>query len=230
MITFSDSLGNNNGMAEPGEDLFFTFPLINRLTRPTTTQRKIDDYSASYGDIASWDTFPRHSIIAFPRHGLRYNPANPIRVTSDNGAAKTTIPASRRTTMTVVFRKISTAWSHPPCPTGWTITTTGSATAAWKTAATTVIDTGNYAKRRRILARPRMQHSLVRDIAVGAGSQQLSYKQRYTTETAVQWWRPRDQYRRRCLHRHTRYRWWFLCSWRLRHHSITSQATGNPLH
>src|SRR5439155_7431933 len=31
-ITLSDSLGNNNGIAEPGEDIVITIPLTNRLT------------------------------------------------------------------------------------------------------------------------------------------------------------------------------------------------------
>ena len=36
-ITLSDSLGNNNGIAEPGEDIVITIPLTNRLTATGAT-------------------------------------------------------------------------------------------------------------------------------------------------------------------------------------------------
>ena len=46
-ITFSDSLGNNNGVAEPGEDLVFNIPLTNRLTTTdNNVSARLGNYSA----------------------------------------------------------------------------------------------------------------------------------------------------------------------------------------
>ena len=74
-ITFSHSLGNNNGVAEPGEDLVFTIPLTNRLT---TTDHKsaarLGNYSASYGNISPSATFRKRLPIMCPRTRLAERP------------------------------------------------------------------------------------------------------------------------------------------------------------
>jgi extracellular elastinolytic metalloproteinase len=184
-ITFSDSLGNNNGVAEPGEDLVFNIPLTDRLTTTdNNVNAKLGNYSASYGNVAASATLAK----AFSYHV----PANtacgttlqiPFTVTSDNGTANVNVPLQvGAPTTTLSFTENFDGVTAPALPPGWTSTTSGSATATWKTATTPVVDSGNSALGPDIATAA--DASLVSPvIAIGAGSQQLSFKHRYTTET-----------------------------------------------
>ena len=78
-ITFSDSLGNNNGMAEPGEDLVFTIPLTNRLTTTDTNvngarqlQRELREH---FGER---DGFENVCLSRAGEHGLRNDGADSV--------------------------------------------------------------------------------------------------------------------------------------------------------
>jgi hypothetical protein len=184
-ITFSDSLGNNNGVAEPGEDLVFNIPLTNRLaTADNNVDARLDNYSATYGNISPGATMSRtfaYHVSANTVCGTTLQ--IPFMVTSDNGTANVTVPLQvGAPTTTPSFTENFDGVVMPALPAGWTTTTTGSTTATWKTANTNVVDSGNYAFGADISTSA--DASLVSPtIAIGAGSQQLSFKHRYQTET-----------------------------------------------
>ena len=184
-ITFSDSLGNNNGVAEPGEDIVFTIPLTNRLTTTdNNVNAKLGNYSASYGNISASATVPKTFAYHVPANTTCGTTLQiPFMVTSDNGTANVNVPLQvGAPTTTPSFTENFDGVVIPALPAGWTTTTTGLATATWKTANTTTVDSGNYAIGADISSAA--DASLVSPvIAIGAGSQQLSFKHRYTTET-----------------------------------------------
>jgi hypothetical protein len=185
-ITFSDSLGNNNGVAEPGEDLVFTIPLTNRLTTTdTNVNAKLDNYSVSYGSVAASATVSNTFSYHVPMNTACGTTLQiPFLVTSDNGTASVTVPLLvGMPTTTVSFSENFDGVTAPALPAGWTTTTTGSATATWKTASSPVIDSGNCATGADISTAA--DATLISPtIAIGPGSQQLSFKQRYTTEAS----------------------------------------------
>ena len=183
-ITFSDSLGNNNGVAEPGEDLVFTIPLTNRLTTTdNNVNAKLGNYSASYGNISASATVAKTFSYHVPANTTCGTTLQiPFVVTSDNGTGSVNVPLLvGAPTTTPSFTENFDGVVAPALPAGWTTTTTGSATATWRTATTTVVDSANYALGPDISSAA--DASLVSPmIAIGAGSQQLSFKHRYTTE------------------------------------------------
>jgi hypothetical protein len=183
-ITFSDSLGNNNSIPEPGEDVVFTIPLTNRLTiADNNVNARLDNYNASYGNIAPSATVSKTFAYHVPAETACGTTVQiPFVVTSANGTANVTVPLQvGMPTATVSFSENFDGVTAPALPAGWTTATTGSATATWKTATTTVVDSGNYALGTDISTAA--DASLISPtIAIGAGSQQLSFKHRYTTE------------------------------------------------
>ena len=171
-------------MAEPGEDLVFTIPLTNRLTTTdTNVKAKLGNYSASYGSITASATTSKTFAYHVPASTVCGTTLQiPFVVTSDNGTANVTVPLQvGAPTTTVSFSENFDGVTAPALPAGWTTTTTGSSTATWKTASSPVIDSGNCATGADISTAA--DAALISPtIAIGAGSQQLSYKQRYTTE------------------------------------------------
>jgi hypothetical protein len=183
-ITFSDSLGNNNGVAEPGEDLVFTIPLTNRLTTTdTNVNAKLGNYSVSYGSITASATTSKMFAYHVPASTVCGTTLQiPFVVKSDNGTANVPVPVQVGAPATTVsFSENFDGVTAPALPAGWTTTTTGLATATWKTAISPVIDSGNCATAVDISSSA--DAALISpSIAIGSGNQQLSYKQRYTTE------------------------------------------------
>jgi hypothetical protein len=183
-ITFSDSLGNNNGVAEPGEDLVFTIPLTNRLTiTDNNVTGKLGTYTANYGNISASATVAKMFSYHVPANTTCGTTLQvPFVVTSDNGTGSVNVPVLVGAPIaTPSFTENFDGVVAPALPAGWTTTTTGSATATWRTATTTVVDSANYALGPDITSAA--DASLVSPtIAIGAGSQQLSFKHRYTTE------------------------------------------------
>ncbi len=94
VITISDSLGNSNGIAEPGEDLALTVPLTDRLTTTdANVNAQLANYSASYGSIAAASTTPRTFMYHVPDNTACGTTVQiPFVVMSDNGVANTYIP------------------------------------------------------------------------------------------------------------------------------------------
>ena len=183
-ITFSDSLGNNNGVAEPGEDLVFTIPLTNRLaTTDNNVNGELGNYSASYGNLAASATLAKTFSYHVPSNTTCGTTLQiPFVVTSDNGTGSVNVPLLvGAPTTTPSFSENFDGVVAPALPAGWTTTTTGLATATWKTSITPTVDSGNSALGPDISSAA--DASLVSPtVAVGAGSQQLSFKHRYTTE------------------------------------------------
>ncbi|MFL6528232.1 MAG: M36 family metallopeptidase, partial [Chthoniobacterales bacterium] len=184
-ITLSDSLGNNNGIAEPGEDIVITIPLTNRLTATdNNVSAKLDNYTVSYGSIAAAATASHTFAYHVPVTTTCGTTLQiPFVVTSDNGVANLTIPlAVGQGSNTILFSENFDGVIAPALPAGWTTTLSGSSTAAWKTVAAAGVDTGNGAQAADIVTTA--EATLVSPtIALPAGNQQLSFKHRYTTET-----------------------------------------------
>jgi hypothetical protein len=100
-VTVNDSLGNNNGVAEPGEDVTITIPLTNRLPiTDTNVQAKLGDFTTSYGDIAPGATVVRTFSYRVPLDtACGANLQLPFTVTSSHGIAdvRTVAPWPPRT-------------------------------------------------------------------------------------------------------------------------------------
>ncbi len=184
-ITFSDSLGNGNGIAEPGEDLVFTIPLTNRLTTAdNNVTTLLGNYSASYGSIAAGATASRNFSYHVPANAACGTTLQvPFVVTSDNGSATVNVPLQiGQVTNSVIFSENFDGVTAPALPTGWSTTNTGAATATWKTSTALVVDSGNAAFAADIATAA--DSSLVSpSIPIGAGNTRLSFKHRYTTES-----------------------------------------------
>lgn len=185
-ITFSDALGNNNGVADPGEDLVFTVPLTNKLpVADANLKATLGAYTASYGTLAAnggtgSQTFNYH-VPASAAVGSQL--AVPFVLTSANGVASVSIPVRVGTpAVAVEFSQNFDATAVGALPAGWTQTGTVSG-SAWAVNAT-VIDGGKCAFAGDVgLA---SDSSLVSPaISLNASaSQQISFKHRYTTEAA----------------------------------------------
>jgi hypothetical protein len=184
--SFSDSLGNNNGVAEPGEDLVFTIPLTNRLAViDNNVNAKLDNYSVSYGNIAASTTTAKTFSYHVPANTVCGTTLQiPFVVTSDNGTGSVTVPLRvGLPSTTVSFSENFDGVTVPALPMGWTTTNTGLATATWKTAVSPVVDSGNSAFAADI-ATAADSALISPSIAIGSGNQQLSFKHRYTTEAS----------------------------------------------
>lgn len=183
-ITFSDSLGNNNNVADPGEDLVFTVPLTNKLTvADAGVTAVLGNYSAAYGTLAASavasQTFAFHvPNAATPGTLLQI----PLTVTSPNGVATVSVPMTVGTPApSIALGQNLDSTAVGAVPAGWT--QTGTVAGSMWGANATVIDSGNSVFAKNVTSVS--DSSLVSPAIVLSADfgYQLAFKQRYALET-----------------------------------------------
>ncbi len=183
-ITFSDSLGNNNGVADPGEDLVFTIPLTNKLAiSDVNVTAKLDNYSASYGTLAANATVPQTFNYHVP---VTTTPGTllqiPFTVISPNGNTNVNVPVRIGTpTVTTYFAEDFNSTAVGALPNGWT--QTGSVAGSMWSVNAGAIDNGNSVFAADVSSAS--DSSLVSPVVMLANNQpyQLSFRHRYSVET-----------------------------------------------
>jgi hypothetical protein len=186
-ITFSDSLGNNNGVAEPGEDLIFTIPLTNMLTvvdNPVVATLGI--YSTNYGSMAPGVRVVRtfaYRVPAGTACGALLN--IPLVISSPNGTANLNVPLriGSGSSTTLFSENFDPPATTPPAlPAGWTTTTSGVANTAWITVTTNTVDVANCGFSLDVPVTS--DASLISPvIPITTSSPQLSFSHRYNLES-----------------------------------------------
>lgn len=185
-VTFTDILGNNNGVAEPGEDLAITVPLTNKLTitdNPVTAV--LGNFSANYGSMAANATTSATFSYRVPAATPCGTVLNiPFVVSSPNGFASVTIPlrVGAATVTNVLTQNFDSPTVPPALPTGWTTTTTGVANTAWTTVISPLVDVSNNAFSPDVAVVS--DASLVSPvIPISSSNLQLTFKHRYSFES-----------------------------------------------
>lgn len=184
-ITFSDSLGNNNGVADPGEDLVFTVPLTNKLTvADADVTARLGSYSAAYGTLAAGAGASRTFAWHVPNGATPGTILQiPLAVTSPNGVAAVSVPVPvGAPTLAVALGQNFDSTAVGALPAGWT--QTGTVAASTWGASATVIDGGNSAFARDVASVS--DSSLVSPAVLLSADfgYQLAFQQRYTLETS----------------------------------------------
>jgi hypothetical protein len=185
-ITFSDSLGNNNGFADPGEDLVFTVPLTN-MTSLTDgpVLATFGNYSTNYGVMAPGTRVTRNFAYRVPATAVCGALLNiPLVISSPVGTVTLAVPLrlGAASTAIVLTQNFDTPTTPPALPTGWTTTTSGVANTAWITQNTNTVDVSNSAF--SLDATTTSDASLVSPvIAITNSNLQLSFKHRYALES-----------------------------------------------
>lgn len=183
-ITFSDSLGNNNGFADPGEDLVFTIPLTNKLaTADSNVLAALANYSVSYGTVAAGATATQTFAYHVPNTATPGTVLSlPFKVSSPNGIATVQVPLTvGAPTVTPELAQDFNGTVAGTLPTGWT--QTGTVSGSTWSANATVIDSGNCAFAKNLASAS--DSSIVSPAFALNGNpiQRVSFKQRYTTES-----------------------------------------------
>lgn len=185
-ITFSDVLGNNNGVAEPGEDLTFTVPLTNMLAvTDSPVLATLGLYSTNYGSMAPGvrvvRTFAYRVPVGTPCGTLL---SIPLVISSPNGTANLTVPVriGSPSSTTVFSQNFDPPTTPPALPAGWTTTTSGVANTAWITVTTNTVDVANCAFSLDVPTTS--DASLISPvIPISSSSLQLSFSHRYSLES-----------------------------------------------
>ena len=138
-LTINDSLGNNNGAAEPGEDLILTLPLTNptaAAVTPVTAQ--VGNATASYGTVAANSATARTFAYHVPNNAACGTLLTiPVVVNGPSG----TVTTSTSLRVGIPTQVLAETFSGTTLPAGWTAAST---TAAYTWVSnTTVIDAGN---------------------------------------------------------------------------------------
>jgi hypothetical protein len=183
-ITFSDSLGNTNGAAEPGEDLVFTLFLTNALTvADTSVTAVLGNFTANFGTLPP-------GAAAFRKLNFRVPSATPcgsilpipLRISSDNGDYSTNVPLLIGAVSNVVIAIQDFDSSIPPAlPPGWSTFTSGVSNSAWLTVNSPLVDSLNNAFAADVAALSDAS-LLSPSLAVTTNNLQLSFKHRYDLE------------------------------------------------
>ncbi len=148
-ITFSDSLGNNNGFAEPGEDLILSIPLTNPGAAAISVTAAIGANSANYGSIGAGSTVTQTIRYAVPVGATIGSVlAIPIDVTGPVGTGTFTYLLRLGIPSTASLQNFDGV-TPPALPAGWTSTTAaatgGVAGTAWVTSTANPVDAPNSA-------------------------------------------------------------------------------------
>src|SRR3989442_676703 len=136
-VTFSDAGGNNNGLADPGETLSLTVPIINplpALDATNVTASITGGGNADYGTIAHGATVTRNISYTVPVSAVCDLLTIPIVINSSLG------PVTRnfvvRLGQPLLFSENFDGVTAPALPTGWTTSHTGDQ-LDWVTSTTT---------------------------------------------------------------------------------------------
>lgn len=190
-ISFTDSLGNSNTYAEPGEDLILSVSLRNPGSSAATATAALGAASADFGSIAAAATVVRtlpYRVPAATAAGALLT--LPIAVTSPAGVGYVYYTLR-------VGRPVSSGLQNfdgvtaPALPNGWTSTVSafggGVAGTAWNTQAGAGVDAANAAFAPDISGNGTAggESCLVSPvIALPAENTSLSFKHRWTFDTS----------------------------------------------
>ena len=129
-LTVSDATGNNNGYAEPGENITLTIPLMNNggTSATGTTLQVVGGGSANYGTIDNNQTVTRTVSFTVPANASCGSVNITIAVNSSLG------PTNYSRSIIVGIPNLTTSENFdgaaaPALPAGWAVTTVQNGTA-----------------------------------------------------------------------------------------------------
>lgn len=145
IITFTDTLGNGNGIPEPGEDLVLSVPVNNANIVGVAATASNGNFVADYGTIPSGATLTRTINYHVPAN-VSCGTFLVIPITVNGPTASTITNFSIQVGQPIpAFAQNFDGVIPPALPLGWTTTTTGAANTAWTTVTTPLVDTVNGA-------------------------------------------------------------------------------------
>ncbi|MEQ1922207.1 MAG: M36 family metallopeptidase [Pyrinomonadaceae bacterium] len=132
-LTLSDTIGNNNGIADPGETVALTIPLTNStgIVANTTTLQIVGGNSANYGTINSGTTASQTINFTVPA-GTPCGSVVTItlNVNSSLGATSFTRTISVGTPVATFVQNFDSVVA-PAVPAGWAVASEGAETLPW---------------------------------------------------------------------------------------------------
>lgn len=190
-VTFSDSLGNGNGVAEPGEDLLIIVPLTNVGTVAENATASVGTYTASYSLAANNGSVTQTIPYRVPAStALGSNLTIPVVYTGLYGTYTYNFKLTvGNPVYSAAFTQTFDGVTAPALPSGWTTTTEtatgGVAGTAWKTVTSPVVDSANSAFAPDLNGNNTAGggSSLVSPaVTLPIGTPQLTFKHTYLTE------------------------------------------------
>ena len=191
-ITYSDSLGNNNGLAEPGEFLLVTVPVTNKLQTgnpfdgPVIVTFGTD--SINYGSISAASPTPtvRQFLYRVPPNATCGSLLSvPVTIASPSGVSTTSFVVRIGVpNIAPILAQSFDGVTPPAVPAGWTLITIGPPTGAWTSVASPVIDSGNclYAPEGTAFGNAMLTSPAV---SISADNVLLSFKHRFNLLTTT---------------------------------------------
>ena len=189
-VTFTDALGNNNGAADPGEDLSLNVPLTNPLTSSNAgVSATVANYKASYGTIAASSSSAQSFAYRVPTGAIAGQLLLvPITVQSAAGTFTVNFPLRIGAPSNALLQNFDSVVA-PTLPVGWTTATAaasgGVSGTAWVTTAANTVDAANsaFAPDSAGNGTAGGETSLISPaIAAPTGGSQLSFRHRYAFE------------------------------------------------
>lgn len=132
-LTLSDTAGNNNGVADPGETVALTIPLTNStgIVANTTTLQIVGGNSANYGTINSGTTASQTINFTVPA-GTPCGSVVTITLNVNSSLGATSFTRTLSVGMPVAtFVQNFDAVTAPSVPAGWVVTSAGAETQPW---------------------------------------------------------------------------------------------------
>ncbi|MEO6393553.1 MAG: M36 family metallopeptidase [Pyrinomonadaceae bacterium] len=180
-VTFTDAGGNNNGIAEPGENLVLTVPLSTLSTNPiSNVNATIAGNEQNYGTIGGLATVNRnfnYTVPAATACGARLT--IPVDITSSAGAYTPTFVLSVGQPAYGTSESFD-GLTAPALPAGWTTAVTGSG-VAW-VSSTATPDTAPNAIFTSSPETSSGSDVTTTDFAVPSAAAKLTFRINYQTE------------------------------------------------
>ena len=181
-ITFTDTLGNGNGIAEPGEDLLLSVPINNVSTSGVAATASTGVYLADYGTIPAASAVTRTINYRVPA-ATACGALLTIPITINSPLASTVTNFVLRVGQPVAsFAENFDSVVVPALPVGWTTATTGAANTVWATVTSPVVDAvnGAFAPDVTVVTDSNLD-SVV--IPITSAAAQISFKHNYDLES-----------------------------------------------
>ncbi len=132
-LTLSDTIGNNNGVADPGETVALTIPLTNStgLVASGTTLQIVGGNSANYGTINSGATASQTINFTIPA-GTPCGSVVTITLNANSSLGATSFTRTIAVgTPVATFVQNFDSVTVPAVPAGWVVTSEGAETLPW---------------------------------------------------------------------------------------------------
>ena len=181
-ITFTDTLGNGNGIPEPGEDLLLSVPVQNVHTSGVAATASNGNFVADYGTIPGGATVTRTINYRVPANAT-CGSLLIIPITVNGPTASTVTNFTLRVGQAIAtFAENFDGVTPPALPIGWTTATTGAANTVWTTVTTPIVDAVNGAFAPDVIV---VTDSSLDSVAIPIANvaAQISFKHNYDLES-----------------------------------------------